>query len=59
MDSFEELPVPSENDIIVVKEKELPPWNGYGTFEDSEGNCRKVLPEAPKKDILKFLMKGR
>lgn len=37
------------------QQRELPPWNGYGTFEDSAQNCVTVEPKAPKRDLKKFL----
>lgn len=59
MDTFNKLEIPDEIDRSVMKEFELPPWNGIGSFEDSEMNCRMVLPEPPKKDFYKILVKGR
>lgn len=38
-----------------VRERQLPPWNGYGSFEDSAQNCITVEPKAPLKDFKKFL----
>lgn len=59
IETFDTILTPDDNNLIVSKEKEIPPWNGYGSYEDSEGNCKKVMPVAPKKDIFKFLSKGR
>ncbi|KAL0281144.1 UNVERIFIED_CONTAM: hypothetical protein PYX00_002220 [Menopon gallinae] len=59
MDTFNKLDTPDEGDRSFVRDFELPPWNGIGTFEDSEMNCRMVLPQAPKKDFYKILVKGR
>ncbi|XP_049854500.1 EF-hand domain-containing family member C2-like isoform X1 [Schistocerca gregaria] len=39
--------------------RELPPYNGYGSYEDSAGNCRTVLPTPPRRDFVKFLHKDR
>lgn len=36
-------------------ERELPPFNGHGTHEDSEGNCKTVEPKAPHRDFNKFI----
>ncbi|KOB73422.1 EF-hand domain-containing family member C2, partial [Operophtera brumata] len=33
--------------------RRLPPWNGYGSYEDSAENCRTVLPKAPHRDFIK------
>ncbi|VVC91216.1 unnamed protein product, partial [Leptidea sinapis] len=43
-DSFNELPVPkdesSECVSTNVNDRQLPPWNGYGSYDDSAENCR-------------------
>lgn len=33
----------------------MPPYNGWGSYEDSEGNCVGIEPKAPKIDFKKFL----
>jgi len=33
----------------------LPPYNGFGSLEDSRQNCLTLRPKPPKKDILKML----
>ncbi|XP_974278.2 EF-hand domain-containing family member C2 [Tribolium castaneum] len=40
---------------VEQKERELPPWNGYGSYEDSAQNCITVEPKAPHRDFKKFL----
>ena len=40
---------------VEMKERELPPWNGYGSYEDSAQNCITVEPKAPHRDFKKFL----
>lgn len=35
--------------------RKLPPYNGYGTYEDSEGNCLSVEPKPPQIDFKKFV----
>lgn len=35
--------------------RELPPWNGFGSHEDSAQNCITVEPKAPCRDFKKFL----
>ena len=42
------LPVPS-----------LPPWNGYGTPEDSRQNCERLVPVPPRRDLYRALNKDR
>uniref|UniRef100_A0A336MSJ8 EF-hand domain-containing family member C2 n=1 Tax=Culicoides sonorensis TaxID=179676 RepID=A0A336MSJ8_CULSO len=37
-----------------MSDRELPPFNGWGTHEDSEGNCKTVEPRAPNRDFVKF-----
>ncbi|XP_061679730.1 EF-hand domain-containing family member C2, partial [Syngnathoides biaculeatus] len=33
----------------------VPPYNGFGSEEDSLGSCGRLLPKPPQKDLLKFL----
>lgn len=35
--------------------QEVPPYNGYGSLEDSLQNCLALIPKRPKKDVLKML----
>ncbi|KAJ8965173.1 hypothetical protein NQ314_004316 [Rhamnusium bicolor] len=53
-----EIPDKKKEEIIILppKQRELPPWNGYGSHEDSAQNCITVEPKAPLKDIKKFLL---
>ncbi|XP_031332726.1 EF-hand domain-containing family member C2-like isoform X2 [Photinus pyralis] len=57
LDSFVPIPKPldSQMGIPTPQERELPPWNGYGSFEDSAQNCITVEPKAPHGDFKKFL----
>ncbi|XP_067013861.2 EF-hand domain-containing family member C2 [Anabrus simplex] len=48
----EEMPCP-------MVERELPPYNGYGTFDDSAAHCLKMIPVAPQRDFVKFLKKDK
>lgn len=48
-----------ERIIPPPKDRELPPWNGFGTHEDSAQNCITVEPKPPLKDIKKFLTYDR
>lgn len=34
---------------------DIPPYNGYGSLEDSLQNCLHLVPEPPRKDYLKML----
>ena len=35
--------------------QEVPPYNGFGSLEDSLQNCLSLIPQPPKKNILKML----
>ncbi|EDV19218.1 EF-hand domain-containing protein 1 [Trichoplax sp. H2] len=35
--------------------KEIPPYNGFGSLEDSEQSCKTLIPQPPKKDFMKML----
>ncbi|XP_039982124.1 EF-hand domain-containing protein 1 [Xiphias gladius] len=47
--------VPKKVDIFQDKKKEVPPYNGFGSLEDSLQNCLSLIPEPPKKNVLKML----
>ncbi|KAF7653715.1 hypothetical protein LDENG_00079090 [Lucifuga dentata] len=34
---------------------DIPPYNGFGSLEDSLQNCLSLIPEPPKKDVIKLL----
>lgn len=54
----ESPPVQTKKSYVVFKKDEdmpLPPHNGWGTFEDSEGNCHGLELKAPKVDFKKFI----
>ena len=42
-----------------IRDRQLPPYNGWGSHEDSEGNCITVEPKPPKIDFKKFIMYDR
>ncbi|KAG7308595.1 hypothetical protein JYU34_005814 [Plutella xylostella] len=62
-DAFQPLETPKDDTIECistrVSDRKLPPWNGYGSYEDSAENCRTVEPRAPHRDFIKFLHKDR
>ncbi|KPI95568.1 PREDICTED: EF-hand domain-containing family member C2-like [Papilio xuthus] len=61
-DNFNPLPTPEDRGVCLsanMAERKLPPWNGYGSYEDSAENCRTVEPKAPHRDFIKFLHKDR
>lgn len=57
IEEFNPLPMPTQNrsNGDYRREFEYPPWNGWGSFEDSEGNCVGLEPHAPRIDFRKFL----
>ncbi|KAH8304975.1 hypothetical protein KR018_009136, partial [Drosophila ironensis] len=55
---FTPLPIPTRSDDCAdhkPKERILPPFNGWGKYEDSVGNCLSVEPKPPKTDFKKFI----
>lgn len=56
LNEFTPMERPRKRDEICIKmEKYIPPYNGFGSYEDSLGNCFAMIPQPPKKDIVKFL----
>ncbi|XP_023270810.1 EF-hand domain-containing protein 1 [Seriola lalandi dorsalis] len=47
--------VPKKVDMLQNRKKEFPPYNGFGSLEDSLQNCLSLIPEPPKKNVLKML----
>ena len=35
--------------------QELPPYNGFGSLEDSKQSCLSLVPQPPRKDFIKIL----
>ncbi|XP_004932171.1 EF-hand domain-containing family member C2-like [Bombyx mandarina] len=62
-DTFTPLTIPNKDSSECVStnvsERKLPPWNGYGSYDDSAENCRTVEPKAPHRDFMKFIHKDR
>ncbi|KAL4630454.1 EF-hand domain-containing protein 1 [Arapaima gigas] len=48
-------PIQIDSGQKVDLKKEIPPYNGFGSLEDSLQNCLSLIPAPPKKDILKML----
>jgi len=40
-------------------ERETPPYNGFGSEEDTLSNCLSLIPKPPKRDFIKFMEKDR
>ncbi|XP_036941840.1 EF-hand domain-containing protein 1 [Acanthopagrus latus] len=49
------IEVPKKTDTSQATKKEVPPYNGFGSLEDSLQNCLSLIPQPPKKNILKML----
>ncbi|XP_059621802.1 EF-hand domain-containing family member C2 [Phlebotomus argentipes] len=41
--------------VLKPKERQLPAFNGWGTHQDSEENCKTLEPKPPKTDVKKFI----
>ncbi|EDV26223.1 EF-hand domain-containing family member C2 [Trichoplax sp. H2] len=39
--------------------RQYPPYNGFGSEEDSLGNCLSLIPKPPRRDFIKFVEKDR
>lgn len=58
IEDFSVLPHPKRYEDQIPqksKERKLPPYNGWGSYEDSEGNCISVEPKPPQADFKKFV----
>ncbi|KAK1888910.1 EF-hand domain containing protein 1 [Dissostichus eleginoides] len=47
--------VPNKTSLVQLRKKEVPPYNGFGSLEDSLQNCLYLIPDPPKKNVLKML----
>jgi len=54
-------PITMKNNRVPVSasNREMPPYNGFGSEEDSLCSCMGLLPKPPKKDFIKFMEKDR
>jgi len=52
-------PVAAKTGTAVHLSREMPPFNGFGSEEDSLCSCKGLLPKPPKKDFIKFMEKDR
>lgn len=58
IEEFCPLPHPTHYEVTTpqkLRERQLPPYNGWGSYEDSEGNCISVEPKPPQTDFKKFI----
>lgn len=51
---FKNGALPTEKQVPVSNPTH-PPYNGYGSLEDSLQNCKSLVPSPPKKDMIKML----
>ena len=51
---FGSVPVELGERKVEVK-KEIPPYNGFGSPQDSKQNCLSLIAQPPKKDVMKML----
>lgn len=61
IEDFPVQPKPFNNNkqCFEPPERVLPVFNGWGSHEDSEGNCKTVEPKQPHKDFNKFIKLDR
>lgn len=57
IDDFKPIDYRSESNK--KKTREIPPYNGFGSEEDSLCNCSSLIPKPPKRDFIKFMEKDR
>jgi hypothetical protein len=48
-------PISIDIELPPKREQTLPPYNGFGTVEDSMGSCKYLVLKPPKKDFMKML----
>ncbi|KAL7889028.1 hypothetical protein AOLI_G00040020 [Acnodon oligacanthus] len=48
-------PLPVDENTQEDYKRVIPPYNGFGSLEDSFQNCLSLIPEPPKKDLIKLL----
>lgn len=59
IEEFIPIGKPIENESNNIIEYSLPPFNGWGSLEDSAANCISIQPKAPHRDMNKFLKLDR
>ena len=52
--TFNSVPVELGEGKLEVK-REIPPYNGFGSPQDSKQNCLSLIAQPPKKDVMKML----
>uniref|UniRef100_A0A3Q0RP27 EF-hand domain (C-terminal) containing 1 n=1 Tax=Amphilophus citrinellus TaxID=61819 RepID=A0A3Q0RP27_AMPCI len=49
------IEIPKKVEMPQDRKKAIPPYNGFGTLEDSLQNCLHLIPEPPKVNVVKKL----
>lgn len=57
VDNFQ--PIKYKSDPEPAKPREIPPYNGFGSEEDSMCSCLGLIAKPPKRDFIKFMEKDR
>lgn len=57
IDNFQ--PIKHKSDPEQPIPREIPPYNGFGSEEDSLCSCLSLIPKPPKRDFMKFMEKDR
>ncbi len=52
---FTPIQLGRSGDAVAPAVRELPPYNGFGSVEDSLSSCKGLLPKPPEKDFIKFM----
>ncbi|XP_054642272.1 EF-hand domain-containing family member C2 isoform X1 [Dunckerocampus dactyliophorus] len=52
-------PVQYKADVAPKPPRPVPPYNGFGSEEDSLSSCQRLLPKPPQKDLHKFMAYDR
>lgn len=53
--TFEKGHTEGDGKVVPARAVEYPPYNGYGTEEDSLGSVKHMVPKPPKKDYAKYI----
>lgn len=52
-------PVDCKKENNIVRDSHYPPYNGFGSEEDSLSNCKSIIPKPPQKNFMKFMEKDK
>lgn len=51
--------IPFKGQVAERRAREFPPYNGFGSEEDSLCSCMGLIPKPPRRDFIKFMEKDR